>query len=119
MAGASDGAVWRAAALCALLACAVSGAGETLYNGIRLPAEWPPRIQQLTAQPAGPPPYLVTPPAVIPIDVGRQLFTDDFLIESTTLRRVFQRAEYFPGNPVMEADRPWERKDQVSEAMVY
>ena len=36
------------------------------------------------------PPYLVSPPAVIPIDVGRQLFVDDFLIEQTTLTRVFR-----------------------------
>ena len=33
------------------------------------------------------PPYLKSPPAVIPIDVGRQLFVDDFLIEQTTLTR--------------------------------
>ena len=35
------------------------------------------------------PPYLVDPPAVIPIDVGRQLFVDDFLIQSTSLTRRF------------------------------
>ena len=57
-----------------------SAPGELLYNGIRLPAEWPPRLPQGidTAEPA---PYVVHPPKVIPVDVGRQLFVDDFLIE--------------------------------------
>jgi hypothetical protein len=35
------------------------------------------------------PPYLTSPPEVIPIDVGRQLFVDDFLIAETTLKRTF------------------------------
>lgn len=43
-----------------------------------------------------------------PIDVGRQLFVDDFLIESTSLVRTFHQPEYFPGNPVLRPDRPWE-----------
>jgi hypothetical protein len=99
--------------------CAVSRAEEVLYNGIRLPAEWPPRNHEVTAEPAGPPPYLLSPPDVIPIDVGRQLFTDDFLIEQTTLRRVFHRAEYYTGNPVLKADRWWEHKGASASAMVY
>ena len=36
-----------------------------------------------------PAPYLVHPPEIIPIDVGRRLFMDDFLIEETTLERTF------------------------------
>ena len=82
--------------------------GETLYNGIELPSPWPPRNQSVTAEPPAPAPYLVTPPAVIPIDVGRQLFVDTFLIEDTDLRRSFHAAEYYPGNPVLRPDRPWE-----------
>src|SRR5207237_9032447 len=62
--------------------------GEVLHNGIRLPVGWPPRPDRLTREPM-PVPYLQSPPAVIPIDVGRQLFVDDFLIERTTLRRTF------------------------------
>jgi hypothetical protein len=62
-----------------------------LYNGIELPADWPPRRQALTREPMRVP-YLESPPSVIPIDVGRQLFVDDFLIAETTLKRVFHRA---------------------------
>ena len=44
-------------------------AGQVLYNGIALPATWPPRMQQLPRDPVTPP-YLASPPEVIPIDVG-------------------------------------------------
>ncbi|WP_460908802.1 hypothetical protein, partial [Spirosoma areae] len=47
-----------------------------------------------------PVPYLKNPPAVIPIDVGRQLFVDDFLVENTTLKLRFHQAKKFEGNPV-------------------
>src|ERR1700752_3631039 len=56
-------------------------AGETLYNGIELPSEWPPRLADFPTSVDGDPvvpPYLVSPPKVIPIDPGRQLFVDDF-----------------------------------------
>src|SRR6185295_12919657 len=57
--------------------------GETLYNGIVLPREWPPHLSDFpTSVEKGPvtPPYLTSPPSIIPIDLGRQLFVDDFLI---------------------------------------
>ena len=80
--------------------------GEALYNGIELARTWPPagefRDAPLT------PPYLVAPPKVIPIDVGRQLLVDDFLIERTTLRRTFHKPQWNPGNPLLKPDRPWE-----------
>ena len=66
--------------------CAFAGvAGETLYNGIVLSKEWPPRIDPKDQNPIKAP-YLEADniPKVIPIDLGRQLFVDDFLIESTT-----------------------------------
>jgi len=88
------------------LACAVR-AGETLYNGIQLPEKWPPERRALTREPM-PVPYLRNPPAVIPLDLGRQLFVDDFLIEDTTLTRTFHSAEYHAQNPVLKPDRPWE-----------
>ena len=53
-----------------------------LYNGIVLPKAWPPDYGALTRDPM-PVPYLAHPPAVIPIDVGRQLFADDFLIDGS------------------------------------
>src|SRR5947209_7226193 len=46
---------------------------ELLYNGIRLPSEWPPRQQLLPTTPVTPF-YLTDPPDVISIDTGRQLF---------------------------------------------
>jgi hypothetical protein len=80
---------------------------QRLYNGIILPDEWPPKTEQLTRE-TMPVPYLASPPAVVPIDVGRQLFVDDFLIEHTTLTRTFHQAEYYPKNPVLKPDKPWE-----------
>jgi hypothetical protein len=77
------------------------------YNGIILPKVWPPRQAQLPRDPE-PPPYLVSPPRVIPIDVGRQLFVDDFLIETSSLKRTYHRATYYERNPVLSPDRPWE-----------
>lgn len=80
--------------------------GELLYNGIRLPAdEWPPR--NIAPVPRGKPmevPYLDHRPELVPIDVGRQLFVDDFLIEETTLNREFHLPEKYKGNPVLKPE---------------
>src|SRR5688572_5586377 len=89
-------------------------AGETLYNGIVLPREWPPRLADFpTSVEKDPviPPYLRSPPTIIPIDVGRQLFVDDFLIADTTLTRTFHLAKYHPASPVLKPDKPWEMKN--------
>ena len=75
-----------------------ASAGELLYNGIELPDEWPPNYGW-SRQPM-PVPYLESPPEVINIDVGRQLFVDDFLIEETTLKRTFHQATYYKDNPI-------------------
>lgn len=80
--------------------------GERLYNGIVLPKEWPPRLTDAPKDPMTPA-YLVSPPAVIPIDVGRQLFVDDFLVESSTLKRTYYVADYYPGNPVFRNGMPF------------
>lgn len=81
-----------------------SAGEELLYNGIRLPSEWPPRtLKQMSPKPM-PVPYLAAPPPIIPIDVGRQLFVDEFLIESTTLRRQFHAPEKFAGNPILRPE---------------
>ena len=82
-------------------------AQETLYNGIRLPSPWPPKDHKLSLEPMTLP-YLASPPQVIPIDVGRQLFVDEFLIAETTLTRTYHLAEYYPQNPVLKPDKPWE-----------
>ena len=83
---------------------------HTLYNGIKQPAQWPPKVEGLTREPMAVP-YLESPPPLILIDVGRQLFVDDFLIEQTTLKRTFHRPQYHRANPLLKPQRPWERKD--------
>lgn len=94
-------------------------AGEILPNGIELPDRWPPKTAELTREPLATPPYLVAPPAVIPIDVGRQLFVDDFLVESSTLARSHHLPEYYPGNPVIAPEKPWEMKSGRPRAAVF
>jgi hypothetical protein len=80
---------------------------EVLYNGIVLPKQWPPIYDRNPHEPM-PVPYLDNPPDVIPVDVGRQLFVDDFLVETTTLSRTFYEAEYHSANPVLKPEKPWE-----------
>lgn len=83
-------------------------AEETLYNGIVLPDVWPP-INKVEYKPMIVP-YLNNPPEVIPIDVGRQLFVDDFLIERTNLIRSYHLPEYHQANPVLTWDKSWEQE---------
>lgn len=93
-----------------VLVPALSVAGETLYNGIALPDPWPPRrtMEELRRGEVMKVPYLEHKPDVIPIDVGRQLLVDDFLIEETTLIRRFHKAELYEKNPVLRPDKRWE-----------
>lgn len=89
-------------------------AGEQLYNGIVLPKVWPPEhLDPASTEPMAVP-YLQHPPQVLPIDVGRQLFVDDFLVESSTLTRTFHAAKKYEGNPVFKAETP--RELQASNA---
>lgn len=107
-----------------VLLCGLNAfAGEPLYNGIELPDAWPPRDRELSREPM-PVPYLDVPPAVVPIDVGRQLFVDDFLVAETTLRRAYHKTQWHPVNPVLAPDRAWEVTEQSQEhpaptAMVF
>lgn len=82
--------------------------GETLYNGIVLPEVWPPKGEYKPGEPM-PVPYLSNPPPVIDISNGRQLFVDDFLVEQTTLKRVWHSATLYSNNPVMRPDQEWEK----------
>jgi hypothetical protein len=95
-------------------AASSAGSGQVLYNGITLPAVWPPKSTGLSRDPVTPE-YLLHPPAVIPIDVGRQLFVDDFLIESTTLVRTHHQPKYHPASPVLKPTEPHE----LQRAMVF
>ena len=95
--------------------------GETLANGLCLPHVWPPQNtthshNQLL------PPYLVpggggrqplpARPAMIGIDVGRQLFVDSFLIDSARsvgLNTTYHTPSYRDDvNPVLMPDKDWE-----------
>jgi len=79
-------------------------AQTVLYNGIELPQEWPPQdIEMNSREPMGVP-YLQDPPEIIPIDVGRQLFVDDFLIAQTTLNRRWHQPVKYQGNPVLKPE---------------
>jgi len=88
--------------------------GEILYNGIRLPNQWPPYRMTIDRQ-VEVPPYLAHPPAVIPIDVGRQLFVDDFLIEDKELDRSFHSASYIAGNPILRPATVWDQRDEAAD----
>jgi len=87
---------------------------ETLYNGITLGSPWPPRRRYPDEYPIRPP-YLAAPPEVIPIDVGRQLFVDDFLVDHTNLARTWHHPTYHPANPILRPETPWELSDPVAE----
>lgn len=82
--------------------------GELLYNGIRLPQEWPPEIDWNTDEPM-PVPYLSNRPSLVPIDVGRQLLVDDFLIENTDLVREYHYPQKYENNPVLKPETAIEK----------
>lgn len=90
--------------------------GEVLYNGIQLPAEWPPRYEEPAKAAEMPVPYLINKPAVIPINVGRQLFVDSFLIAETNLTPVYHTPDFYTGNPVLGPTADWE---QTTEGAPY
>ncbi len=79
---------------------------ELLYNGILLPEAWPPNDGDPKDSSVKEIPYLLDPdeggnhPDVVDIDVGRQLFVDDFLIERTSLTFTPHKAEPYAGNPL-------------------
>lgn len=83
-------------------------ASKVLFNGIELPDIWPPRYEEPKKRQEMPLPYLEHKPEVIPINVGRQLFVDDFLIQSSDLEKVFHTPEFYSYNPVLKVDREWE-----------
>ena len=81
-----------------------------IYNGIKLPSQWPPtRSYSSDIRKGMTPFYLISRPTTVNISVGRQLFVDNFLIESTTLQRVMHYPEYVAQNPVLSPDKDWEK----------
>ena len=87
---------------------AQQNSSETLYNNIRLPEQWPPRYEEPAKAQDMPVPYLQHRPDIIPVNVGRQLFVDDFLIAGTNLTAVSHTPNFYSGNPVLEPDKEWE-----------
>lgn len=95
--------------LMGMLLAVSTGHAQTLHNGITLPDEWPPRRPLPTVRAEMPLPYMENKPEVIPVNVGRQLFVDGFLISETDLTPVFHTPDFYEGNPVLEPDREWEK----------
>ncbi len=92
--------------------------GERLYNGIVLPETWPPPTIVMAGTDPLPVPYLEARPQVVPIDVGRQLFVDDFLVEHTDLRRTFHMPEKYAGNPILKPETELELHGELNSAAV-
>lgn len=84
-------------------------AQNVLYNGIELPDVWPPRHAEPSEAALMPVPYLEKKPEVIRVDVGRQLFVDDFLVRESDMETVFHKPHYYAGNPVLEPTAAWEK----------
>lgn len=87
---------------------AESGEIQALPNGLVLPAVWPPIDGDPNLRVPMQVPYLKDRPEVHPINVGRQLFVDDFLIEASDLRREFHQATKYARNPVLRPATPAE-----------
>lgn len=83
--------------------------GQTLDNGIELPEEWPPRYSEPTERGEMPVPYLKNKPEVLPINLGRQLFVDDFLVSDTDLGKVYHKPRPYSKNPILEPTEEWEK----------
>ena len=81
---------------------------QVLHNGITLPDTWPPRYETGTERAQMPMPYLKEKPVVIPVNTGRQLFVDSFLIAETTLKPIYHKAIMYSGNPVFYPTQEWE-----------
>jgi hypothetical protein len=94
--------------LIALGAGSVCAQRTELPNGIKLPAQWPPRYEEPASATDMAVPYLDAKPAVIPVNTGRQLFVDNFLISASTLTQVAHTPDFYIGNPILEPDKDWE-----------
>jgi hypothetical protein len=81
---------------------------KTLVNGVEVSKDWPPEYIGNIQRKSLPVPYLNIPQETIPIDGGRQLFVDNFLIESTNLRSIQHIPKFSNRNPVLTPDREWE-----------
>ena len=82
------------------------------YNGIVIPAGWKFRVDNTYGYKTTPP-YLLPAdqggyaPEIVNVDVGRQLFVDNFLIDSTTLSTTYHQAKTME-QPILVGDQEWE-----------
>ena len=81
---------------------------NVLYNGVALPDVWPPRNIGMNYDPM-PTPYLINRPEIIPIDLGRQLLVDNFLIEQTDMERRSYTPRKMSFNPVLKPETELEQ----------
>ena len=67
------------------------------------------------------PEYLTDPPKVINIDLGRQLFVDDYLIqESSELNRVYHQAVDLQNEPLLQMESYESRSNSpLPDAVVF
>lgn len=90
---------------------------NALYNGIVLPEGWEYKESLSNGDPFRIP-YLLSEeqggyaPEIINIDVGRQLFVDDFLIDQTNLNTVYHQAKTLD-SPIFFAEEEWESGSTV------
>ncbi|MBN2311713.1 MAG: glycosyl hydrolase family 32 [Candidatus Hydrogenedentes bacterium] len=98
------------AALSVPLLFAGSAVGQ-VDDGRAVPP-WPPErtLDEVLGRQPMPVPWLESPPAVIILGEGRQLFVDDYLIAETDLTREFHKPLPHAGNPLVRPDRPWEQQ---------
>ena len=88
--------------------CAPFVFGQILHNGIVLQQQWPPRYEVPTVRKEMPVPYLSNKPEVIPVNTGRQLFVDSFLISKTDLKPIYHTPNFYEKNPILAPDKEWE-----------
>ena len=82
-----------------------------LYNGTSLSEPWPPQnIEEGSDEPLVVP-YLDDPPDIVPIDSGRQLLVDDFLIATSTFQRTYHKPTIHPASPVLVPETDEELDD--------
>ena len=82
-----------------------------LYNGTSLSEPWPPQnIEEGSDEPLVVP-YLDDPPDIVPMDGGRQLLVDDFLIATSTFQRTYHKPTIHPASPVLVPETDEELDD--------
>ena len=75
---------------------------QRTYNGLLKPKIWPPKLTFDGSGSPMPIDYRMPSPKHFAIDVGRQLFVDDFLVDDSSLKRTFHQAKKSEYNPIFQ-----------------